>query len=152
MIILTSISIIQVIGSKKGLEKSLGLIILSFIYGYRTIELFEEFYFHPSELIILAALINIYIYNHKQITKYPSFLLLILPFCIFYIFIDIVFDVNISYLTVWDALSSFKQFSNIFLVFFIVGFIQINYDYIRSLFHWMIIGTTFICICGFLEF
>jgi len=139
------IGICDILFRKGGIQRSLIWIIISFSFGYRTIELFSNLRFHPIELLIFITTIKIIVFNYKKVYSFPILLKWVGVFSI--IFLVIGFKENIQI----KGYNEFKNFSLIFLLFYIFSFDYVTEKKIITLFTYYIFSTSFIAIGGLIE-
>ena len=124
----TLFGIWSILFTNNGLEKSLQLIILAFIMGYRTFEPFAGLKLHPIEVFVYVSIIRIIVSNPPKYFKMPLNVSLLSIFFIAIFIIDCLSRYN-QY-----VLLEFKNTILFVMIFFVTQRIQINKIYIIRLF------------------
>ena len=146
VILFTLFGIKSILLSKNGIENSIDWIILAFVLGYRTFEPYPGLKIHPIEIFIYLSIFRALLFNSTKYTKIPTNIsILSLLFLIMY-FVDIFTRKNPM------VLLEFKNAILIYMVFYLIQFLNLNENLFIKYMKTYLISATLISLLGVFEY
>ena len=146
VILITIFGIIDILFRNNGIENSIKWIIVAFIFGYRTVTIFYIIGIHPIEIFVYSAIIRISISKIGRKFSMPIGIRILSIIFILYFLIDLFTRYNNN------VLYEFKSAFILIAIFFVFQFINLNKEYLFSLFRFYLASASIIASFGILEF
>ena len=132
--------------SKNGIENSIQWIIFAFVLGYRTFEPVAGLKIHPIEIFIYLSIFRALLFKPIKYTKIPKVISILGVLFLTMYLIDIFTRYNPI------VLLEFKNAILLYMVFYMVQFIQINDSLFIKYMKTYLFSATFISFLGILEY
>ena len=142
----TLLGIKEILFSKRGIDKTLELLVFGFMFGYRTFDLIPGLPLHPIEVFIYCAILRIIITSPIKYRQMSTPILIMSIFFILFLIIDV--------LTRYHPYV-FNEFKNTFLltlIFYISQYIFFTKSYLINLLKKYVFTSTVISTLGICEY